>query len=442
MKTRVFLFLVWFFMASSACAQEEVKMSLSIGGAVEKAFANNKGLQIQAKEIDVARAGILSAQGAFLPTVGGGAGYARNDFVLSLPGLAITKKDPNILTGYRDDNAAAVGVKKVVYNGGKKERQLDQARTQLKIQEQTLRLQKQLLAFEVKRLYYGLLLAQETKTIVQTFADVSEAHYEDVNKKFAEGTVSKFDVLQSKVRVSEWTPELIRAQNASEVISAEFKKVLGSKQEEVFLLSDRLDVSPVNFNEAEVLSQAQLSNPELILQSYGVDAAKISIEFAKGWDRPEVTAAAGVNFRSNNVANMFNSRHENWSAGVSIDVPIFDGFFAKSKVEEAQARYAEAMLTKENAVDQIAVEVKRGVADLRKAEALIDSQKMNLEEAKEAVRLAQVRYDNGEGTNLDVLESQGAFSRAQKTFFEGVYDYLMAQAYLIKLLGGDLIQHQ
>jgi outer membrane protein TolC len=132
---------------------------------------------------------------------------------------------------------------------------------------------------------------------------------------------------------------------------------------------------------------------------------------------------------------MFNPRHNNWGIGVSVTIPIFDGFSSKAKVEEAKARYAQAGLEKTNFTDQIAVDIRQACLDLRNALAIIESQRDSVEEAKESLRLAGVRYDNGEGTNLDILDAQVSLAQIEENLAEGIYDYLMAEAALDRTRG-------
>jgi len=412
--------------------------SLSVGEALATAYANNKELQIQAQQIDAARARILGTKAQFLPTVSANAGYTHNGYVLNLGSSEGAKKDKGILTGFANDNSAGISVGQILYNGGANTNSLEQARVNLKIQEQALRVRKQDLAFETRRLYYGLLLAQETENIAKHLVDLAQAHYEDVRKKYDAGVVSKFDVLQSQVQVSKLTPELIRARNAVELIGAELKKILGLSLADKVSLKDKLAYTFFAVNEKEFFDRAMLSNPELILQALGIDESRIGIELAKASGRPLVTAGAGLSFHSNDIGDMLDRRHENWSAGISMSVPVFDGFSTKAKVDEAKVRYAQTLLSKENLIDQIAVNVKRAVLDLAKAEALINSQKDSIAEAQEAWRISQVRYDNGEGTNLDVLDAQVSLSQVEKYYYDGIFDYVMAQAYLSKVLGSDV----
>jgi outer membrane protein TolC len=85
------------------------------------------------------------------------------------------------------------------------------------------------------------------------------------------------------------------------------------------------------------------------------------------------------------------------------------------------------------------VDIRQACLDLNEAKALIDSQKDNIEEAREALRISIVSYDNGVGTNLDVLDSQVSLAQVQQNLFQGIYDYLMAGAFLDRTRGKSYI---
>jgi outer membrane protein TolC len=108
-------------------------------------------------------------------------------------------------------------------------------------------------------------------------------------------------------------------------------------------------------------------------------------------------------------------------------------------VDAAKARYSQSVLTKENLVEQIAVEIRRSCLDLKQAEQVINSQKDNVGQAREALEIAKVSYDNGEAKNLDVLDAQVSLSQIETNLSQGIYDYLMAQAELDRALGRSLI---
>jgi len=435
MKKILFFSSIFFFAAASASAAD-----LSLNDAVSAAFKNNKDIQIADQEVNAALAAIGGAKSEFIPKLNASAGYTRTGSVMSLPSAIDAKKDPGIYSGYKNDNKLGLQIDQNLYNGGANSANLRQKRIALQIRQQTLAAAKLDIELEVKRLYYGLLLANETQRIAESLLAQARLHYDEVKKKHGEGTASRFDLLQSSVQVSKLNPELIKAKNAVDLIDAELKKILGFKMQDTISLKDSFIYYPIEITESEFLKTAYLQKPEMMLMSLGVDMNRWSIEMAKAGHRPQVNAQLGTSYRSNDAGDMVNNRHNNWNAGISVSIPIFDGFSTKAKVDEAKARYAQAQLQKENLTEQIAVDIRKAVLDLQKAQSVINSQKDSIGEAKEALKISEVRYDNGEGTNLDVMDAQVSLSQVEKNMSEGIYDYIMAKAYLDRTMGQSSVK--
>ena len=411
------------------------KYNINLEQAVAIAFKNNKDIQIQEQEIIAAQANILGAKSAFLPSVNASASYTYNAGILSIPQVQNSKKDIGVFTGYKNDNRAGVSADQNLYNGGANIANLKQTQVKLKIQEATLRARKLDIEFECKRLYFGLLLAYQTERITQSLFDQARSHSKDVKNKFEQGTASRFDLLQSKVQVSKISPELIKAKNSINIIASELKKLLGLGIDDEVFTQETLKYEPVEIKEGEFLKSAYLNKPEMVVQSLGADVNKWAIELAKAQNRPQVNASLGYNYRSNDIGDMFNNRHNLWNAGLTVSVPIFDAFSSKAKVDQARARYAQANLAKVNLSQQIAVDIRQGCLDLKQAQEVINSQEDNILEAKEALTIANVSYDNGRATNLDVLDAQVSLGQVEKNLSEGIYDYLIAKASLDRSMG-------
>ncbi len=438
----ILLALVFLTFSIAPCAFSEVvngpSRVLSLKDAINVAFLSNKDIQIQEEEIASARANITDAQGKFLPTLDATASYTYYGTMFTIPSAVAPnlKKDIGIFNGYQNDNKLGLSVNETVFNGGANIVNMKQARLGLKIQEQTLRARKFDVEFDTKRLYYGLLFAYETERITKNLLEQAQAHYEDVKNKFDQGTSSRFDVLQSKVQVSKVMPELIKAQNDIDLIKADLKKLLSLKMtEDIGLKDDKLMCSYIEIKEDEFLKEAYATNPQVILKMMGVDMNKWGIEYAKAGYGPFINASFDYMYRSNSVNTIFEYKHTNWNAGASVTIPIFDAFSTKAKVDEAKAKYAQANLEKEDINDQVAVDIKKACLDMKEAKEILDYEKDSIEEAKEALRIANIGYDNGVKTNLDVLDSQVSLSQVERSYVEGIYDYLMARAFLDKTTG-------
>jgi len=440
-KIRNFILLILaflFFSTPESFSQDIlVEPSLALDKAIEITLKNNKDIQAEEQNVDYARAKIVEARSQFLPELNLNASYTRNAAVA--PTLAQGKKDPGVFVGYKNDNQVGLSLGQTIYNGGANLANYKQSQLGFWVSKETLRAKKLDIEFEIKRLYFGLLLAFETQRIAQDLVDQANAHYQDVQNKFSQGTSSRFDLLQSKVQVSKLMPQLVKANNSIDLITIELKKAMGIKLDDNFVVKEKLGYSLVDIEEGEFLKKAYLNQPQMILKSLDIDINKWAIDMAKAGYRPTLSASAGYNYRSSNLSNMINKKHNTWDAGVSISVPIFDGFSSKAKVDEAKAKYEQSRIQKDNLTDQIAVDVRSACLDLKEAKAIIDSQEDNVGEAQEALRISIVSYDNGVGTNLDVLDSQTSLAQVEQNLAEGIYDYLMAKADLDKTMGQEYL---
>ena len=414
--------------------------TFTIKDSVNTAIRNNRSIQIQEEELRYAKANILYAKALFLPTLTASFGYTLNDAVPTVPDSPTSRKDPQVFFGYKNNNVTALALEETIYNGGANIANLEQAKLNMKAQEETLRQTKLEIEFEAKRLFYGLLLAYETKRIAKELVDRAEAHYKEVSARFSQGTVSKFDVLQSKTQVAREMPQLVNAQNAIELLMVEFKKLLVLKLSENIIIMGELKPNEIEIKESDFLQEAYSKNPQMILKLLGIDINRWAIEYAKSGWLPQVTASAGGSYTSDNFSEMINSRQSMWNIGVKASIAIFDGFATKAKVDEAKAKYNQSTLQKDDIIDQIAVDIKNACLDLTKSKTIIDTQRAAIVEAAEALRLSEVRYNNGVGINLDIFDSQVALAQVEQSLAQGIYDYVMARSQLDLSMGREFFE--
>jgi len=424
------------FFAALLCISEGCfGVSLDIDGAITLAVSRNRSVQIQELELGFAKANISYARSFFMPQVEAGFGYTYNDSVVMADETPGKRKDIRMFYGYKNDNQFSVNAAETIYNGGADIANYNEAKLQLKAQEETLRSTKLEIEYETKRLFYGVLLAVETKRISEQLVRQAQAHYEEVDANFKEGTASKFDVLQSRVQVSRVFPQLVNADNSIQLQTVELKKLLDIKLTEEVEISGALDTEYIDLKEEEFLSKAFANNPDIIAKLLGIKINKWAVEYAKAGWYPQITASFAYNYRSNDIGNMFNSRHDNWNMGVKASMNLFDGFETKAKVDMAKARYKEAKVSSDDVIDQVAVDIKNACLNMKEAKTVIDYEKESIDEAREALRLSEVRFNNGVGTNLDVFDSEVALAEVQQNLAQGVYDYIMAKAMLDKTIG-------
>ena len=421
----VLIFTLLFLLTPIFAASQDQGADLNLSSSISIAFKNNKDIQMQEKEIMVARAGILDARSRFLPNINFTGTYTYNEKVFL----------PSIFTGFQNDNLLGLGLSESIYSGGANLAGLRQSQLGLTVQEETLRAKKLDVEFEAKRLYYGLLLAYENERIAVEALGQAKAHYENVAQLYGHGRASRFDLLQSKVQVSLLEPPVIRAGNDIESLKAELNKLLARRVYFPITIAEKLSYTLIEIKEEEFLKVAYLDKPELKLKALGVDIDKWGIKMANAGYRPQVNMNANYLYRSSNTGHIIGGGNRNWNAGLSVQIPIFEGFSTQAKVDAAKARFAEAKLDKDNLSDQIAVDIRNACLNLNESAAVIKSQQDNVGEAREALRISEVSYTNGVATNLDVLDSQVSLAQIQTNLAGSTYDYLMAEAYLDRTMG-------
>lgn len=411
--------------------------TFTIQEAIRIAILNNKSVQIQEEELAYSKGNVLYAVSLFLPKVNLNYDFTYTEAVLDTKPAQGHRKDTRIFTGYKSDNRSGLTIDEMVYNGGANIATFKQAKLQVKAQEESLRSTKLAVEFEVKRLFYGVLLAYETRRIAADLVEQARAHYEEAKQMFAQGTASKFDVLQSKTQVARLIPQLVNAENAIELLLAELKKELGTDMLKPIDVAGVLDHRPIKIDEDAFLKEAYSKSPEIIMKVLGIDIGKWAIEFAKSGWYPQVSANANFNYRSDKFTDMINNTHGNWSIGVRTSIAAFDGFATKAKVDEAKARYNQAKLQELDTIDQVTLDIKNACLNMAEAEAVVAAERDSIDEAKEALRLAEVRYVNGVGINLDVFDSQVALAQVEQYLAQGIYDYIVAKAQLDKTIGRE-----
>ncbi|MDP3729940.1 MAG: TolC family protein [Candidatus Omnitrophota bacterium] len=419
--------------------KEKEVLPLSLDDTIRMALGNNRDIRIHEEEVSFAKANITAAQSKFFPQASIGYGFMYNDAVATTNSLPNNRKDTRIFYGFKSNNQLTLDGNQMIYDGGASIANLKEARVRLKVQEETLAARRLDIEFEARRLFYGLLLAYETLRINQNLVDQSRSHYENVRNKFEQGTSSRFDALQSKVQVSKLIPALVQAENSIEIISNDLKKLLYLDIGCGIRLKESLRYLPIDVNLEEFLSEAYRNSPQMRLKILGVDLEKWAIEFAKSGWYPNINAAGNYLYTSDKIMNMINPRHDNWNLRLSASFSIFDGMSTLAKVKEAQSRYSQAALSKENIIEQIAVDVRRGCLDLKESHAIILSQKDSLAEAKDALNISYIGYDNGVMINLDVIDAQVSLSQVEKNLAGGIYDYLIAEAFLDKVMGREYL---
>jgi len=297
----------------------------------------------------------------------------------------------------------------------------------------------QLLA--VRTQFYTVLLDRERIRVEEENVRLLAEQLKDAQNRFAAGTTSNFEVLRAEVALANGQPPLIQARNDYRVAIEQLRQLLGFASSgpdvaKVPAFEGALEAgSPVTLQLADALAAAREHRPELQQLARLEQAGEQNVAASRSAYLPEVDLVAGYTWVRGPLSAAWDARHDGWTAGVQSSWSIFDGRATAGRVVQAKSQLEQARLTVADTMLAIEVQVRQAYSALTEAWELVQASSKTVEQAQEALRLANVRYGAGTATQLDVLTSQVALTEARLNQLQAYYGYSVAQAAVRQAMG-------
>ena len=427
------------FLTMTACtvyAQNTASpLVLTLDKALEIAGKQNRDIQVADQDRLKADAQIAEARSGAFPQVNVTGLYTRNikNAVMFVPPNSLINPSSKTMTiefGSANAYSAAATLTQPLFNF-RVGTAMDIANTYAEYAERGLQATEEHVALQTKKAFYTVLLARELVRANHEGLDVVRANLDNLRAQFRNGTAAEFDLLRAEVQVANTEPLSIAAENALQLSMNNLKNVLALPlDQEIDVQGDLAyqDIQPelLEARRREALSTnagiAQLALQESLLEK------NISVERAGHYPTLDLTGAYMWQSQDNSFifkdylwANSFN-------VGLKLSIPIFDGFRASSRTEQAIIDHQKIVTTRQKAEEGLRLQIQS--LELRMAEARkrIDGQVKSLGQAQKAVQIAQTRFKSGVGTQLELMDTQVAMTRTQTNYAQGIYDYLVARA--------------
>lgn len=165
-------------------------------------------------------------------------------------------------------------------------------------------------------------------------------------------------------------------------------------------------------------------------------AANANIGVAKAALYPSISLTASLGGESVELGDILKSAARIWTAGLSLNLPIFDGGRLNARVDEASARQKQALASYEGALQTAFREVNDALVNLRQNAEREEALSRSAFAAKKALEVSENRYKSGYSAYLDVLDAQRVSNDAQLAFIQSRQARLVATVDLFKALGG------
>lgn len=419
---------------------------------VATVLEQNPDIKIAEKELEKAKAGVGEAYANILPQLNASLNFQHsweiqettmpNFIKAGLGDLADPNMPDYIKIAFGLENTFNYGAQltQPIFLGWAGIAGIQTAKAAERAAEQNVKQKEQDLIYQTANVFYGCLMAQELVKVQEEALAQSKANLDNVLKKYDVGSASGFDKMRAEVEYANLQPELISARNNYQSALTRLRTILGldkdsdiEAQGEFKYKEDDLLISPLH----DLQDLAIENRPELKSLNEQKTMASKGITIARSDFLPKIIFQTDYSYLAQR--NNLNFKQDDFSKGftsaVNVQIPLFSGFKSIRQYQKAKLDKGIILDTEKQVFDGVAAQVEVAYNKLLEANEKYLSAKGTVNLATEALRLANLMYDEGANTQLDVLNSQLALTRARLNFVSSLYDYQVARYELRKVTG-------
>ncbi len=305
-----------------------------------------------------------------------------------------------------------------------------------------LRGKKQDVALKAIEAYYNVMLARDLIKVNEKARAAAQANFEQVKKFYQAGSASQLDLLRAKARLSQTLPALTSAKNALTLGLENLKFLLNLSSEDSVVVLDSLCIKEFlgsfknqSLEELQALALANRWDLQSMEQQHAIQQNQKWLTGSRFL--PNVIVSAKVQHQAflENTRITAHDYTRSKSAAIALQWPLFEGGKRLLEFQQAFIQTEKVAFQKEQLKQAIRMEVKNSWQKFQEAKQNLQSLQAAFKEAQEALRLADLTYQEGVSTQVDVLNAQTAFTNSEVQYRKGIFDYNVSQLRLLKAIG-------
>lgn len=308
------------------------------------------------------------------------------------------------------------------------------------IQRLNYEVKEQDVVLQTTNMFYQTLLARKVVEIQEEALATARKHLARLELFAGEGQVSEFDLLSARLEVAKLEPGLLKAQNDYDLALAAFRQQLGSADDSLIPEGEFTLPQIPELQLAEAQEIARNNRRELELLDIATQVKQLQYNAERNNFLPNVALSASASLYS--AADEYRIERDDfgtqYSVGIGFSLPIFTGLSNRSKASYARHDLAIAKLQQQDTTELISLQVKQNHQKLEHALQNYQVQQKNIAMAERNLELAQLRYDNQMGIQLEVFDAQTTLASIRLQYIAAIYEVISAEREFTKSLGYKL----
>jgi outer membrane protein len=407
-----------------------VPTPLTFQAALEIALRDNKALKVSHEQVRAAEGKVAEARSNFLPTLNLSFVYtpAQAFPTIRIPAGIFGPDEQTFQAAFTRQNIMQLDFSQPLYTGGRLRNAYaiqaaasDEARL-------TLDRARQQLALQVVDAFYRALLQEQGLVVAEQGVRLAEQQLAIAKTRFEAGSAARFDVLRTEVDVANAKTTLIRAGSSLDIAYQALRTVLSIPLQTPITLQGSLEQIDQLPGQAELLSVLD-RRPDLLAIGAERHMAERSVALATGEMRPSFWLNGNLQYQEDSISGAFlDPINRNYSVGLAVRVPLFAAPGAIARRTTAKAQVRQAINGLDAALDNGRLEVTSAYTEWTSSREVVEAQRKALDLARESLAIAQVSYENGLITSIELSDARQALLETEWNLAQAKFAQILAAA--------------
>jgi len=257
-----------------------------------------------------------------------------------------------------------------------------------------------------------------------------QSHVQVVSRLLQQGMAARNDLLSAEVALADAQQRALQAANGDDIAGAAYNRLLQrplTSQVDV----EELEVFPPEESLETLTARALDLRPELSRLTAQAQALQCQAESTRAGNRPQLGILGGYTY----VENEHMAPEGYGSVSFSVEWTPYDGGINRSRSNAMEQKANAVSRLRSNASTMIQLEVRKAWLDEQEARHRIEVTSKAIRQSEENLRVTRSRYEQGEGTNTEVLDAETLRTLTYTNYHNAVYDAILANYKLQRAVG-------
>ena len=290
---------------------------------------------------------------------------------------------------------------------------------------------------QVSKAFFQVLLAKDSYEVYKRVYDNAVQNHKIVEKRYAVGQVSEYDFIQSQVSVSNAEPNLFSAENSIILALWQLKALLGLDLEREIDCAGSLADFEANMVAQFNMQNSLVNNSTMKQLDIQERMLTQSLKIQRAANIPSLVGS--INYQWTAMDETMKIANFNWmgssTAMFNLSIPIFAGGKRRAAINQAKIDITRVQLQREDTERQLRTAAMSYYSSMQTNLKQYHAASQTIAQAKRGYDIAVKRYEIGSGTLVEIDNSQLAYTQAELSRSNAIYNYLVNQVSLEKLSG-------